>query len=125
MLGFPTLALVAAQARATTGAGELTVCMTRGHGEWFVQDYGADGLPQGSVTSLPPETAVERGAHTLIVGSKADEFAEALAQAQRPTGDAQNMLPDARYALSLPESLLTTRLTPLYGRAPDAKLPGQ
>lgn len=125
VLGFPTLALVAAQARATTGAGELTVCMTRGHGEWFVQDYGADGLPQGSVTSLPPETAVERGAHTLIVGSKADEFAEALAQAQRPTGDAQNMLPDARYALSLPESLLTTRLTPLYGRAPDAKLPGQ
>ena len=44
VVGYPTLALVAAMARASH-PGALTVCMTGGHGEWFVQDFGADGLP--------------------------------------------------------------------------------
>jgi hypothetical protein len=33
-------------------------------------------------------------------------------------------LPDARNALLLAPQLLSTRLTPNYGRAPDARLPG-
>ncbi|HBK15316.1 MAG TPA: tRNA (adenosine(37)-N6)-threonylcarbamoyltransferase complex dimerization subunit type 1 TsaB, partial [Erythrobacter sp.] len=33
--GYPTLALVAAIARGEAG-GPVTVCMTGGHGEWFV-----------------------------------------------------------------------------------------
>src|SRR5690606_30763159 len=53
VLGYPTLALVAAMARRTH-PGPVTVCMTGGHGEWFVQDYGPDGLPQGNLVSLAP-----------------------------------------------------------------------
>ena len=37
VLGYPTLALVAAMARAECGAKPLAVVMTGGHGEWFVQ----------------------------------------------------------------------------------------
>ena len=35
--------------------GPVTVCMTGGHGEWFVQDFGADGLPQAGLRSLTPD----------------------------------------------------------------------
>ena len=36
VLGYPTLGLVAAMAREAH-PGPVTVCMTGGHGEWFVQ----------------------------------------------------------------------------------------
>src|SRR5689334_15610495 len=49
--GYPTLALVAATARREE-AGPVSVCMTGGHGEWFVQDFAADGLPEGEVQSI-------------------------------------------------------------------------
>jgi hypothetical protein len=32
-----------------------------------------------------------------------------------------DILPDARHALSLPPSLLTPHIQPIYGRPPDAK----
>ena len=56
VLGYPTLALVAAMARASH-PGALTVCMTGGHGEWFVQDFGADGLPENELRSQTPGQA--------------------------------------------------------------------
>ena len=37
--------------------------------------------------------------------------------------DAIALLPDARHVLAVPAALLTNALSPLYGRAPDAKLP--
>ena len=116
--GYPTLALVAAMARSQTGSG-VTVSMTGGHGEWFVQDYGSDGLPVGEVSSLKPETAAARPLRSILAGSKAAELAE-LAGAE-PGGVT---LPDASHALALPQALLTESLSPLYGRPPDAKLPG-
>ena len=57
--GYPTLALVAAMARAGTER-TVTVCMTGGHGEWFVQDFGTDGMPLDDVASLSPDTAAMR-----------------------------------------------------------------
>ena len=42
VLGYPTLALVAAMAFARR-PGPLTECMTGGHGEWIVQYIGTDG----------------------------------------------------------------------------------
>ena len=68
--GYPTLALVAAIARGEAG-GPVTVCMTGGHGEWFVQDFDAGAIPAGAVASLAPEAAAARAVHPLIAGSKA------------------------------------------------------
>ncbi|WP_370030822.1 tRNA (adenosine(37)-N6)-threonylcarbamoyltransferase complex dimerization subunit type 1 TsaB [Qipengyuania mesophila] len=117
VLGYPTLALVAAMARGKNNT-PVTVCMTGGHGEWFVQDFGADGLPADEVASLAPEAAAQRGARALLAGSKAEELGDIAQAPAAPT-----RLPDARHALALPDSLLGTALAPLYGRPPDARPP--
>ncbi|MEM6475091.1 MAG: tRNA (adenosine(37)-N6)-threonylcarbamoyltransferase complex dimerization subunit type 1 TsaB [Pseudomonadota bacterium] len=122
VIGYPTLALVATIARAQAGippnAKEVTVCMNGGHGEWFVQDFDASGMPESGAASLAPEAAAHQGSYTCIAGNRASE----LAQAQ---GDElfqpHETLPDARFARLLPEALLTSDLSPIYGRAPDAK----
>ena len=114
--GYPTLALVAAMARREHG-GPITVCMTGGHGEWFVQDFGSNGIPENTLNSLPPAEAGARQNHQVIAGSQA----AAMSAANRTTLD---LLPDARFALSVPEALLIGTISPTYGRAPDARLPG-
>jgi tRNA threonylcarbamoyl adenosine modification protein YeaZ len=114
VLGYPTLALVAAMA-AKDEAGPVTVCMNGGHGEWFVQDF-ADGRATGEVRSLAPEAALARGAQPLIAGNRAQEFA-AMFESER---HALELLPDAGAVLELGESPLTADLTPIYGRGPDA-----
>jgi tRNA threonylcarbamoyl adenosine modification protein YeaZ len=119
VLGYPTLALVAAMARHEH-SGPVTVCMTGGHGEWFVQDFGADGLPERNLLSLSPDDAAKACRHPVIGGSKAHELAETAGAGQI----ALDILPDARYFPLLPPSLLDSDLTPIYGRPPDARLPG-
>jgi tRNA threonylcarbamoyl adenosine modification protein YeaZ len=52
VLGYPTLALIAAQARAEHPGAPVTVCVNGGHGEWFVQDFGADSLPAAAPLAL-------------------------------------------------------------------------
>ncbi|MEO6388696.1 MAG: tRNA (adenosine(37)-N6)-threonylcarbamoyltransferase complex dimerization subunit type 1 TsaB [Croceibacterium sp.] len=117
VLGYPTLTLVAAMAAARR-PGPVTVCMTGGHGEWFVQPFAADGMPEATQVSLAPEQAAA-GAHTVVAGSQA----EALV-ALRGSGEALPLLPDARAFILLNAALLTPDLAPIYGRAPDARLPG-
>lgn len=117
--GYPTLALVAAMAGARE---DLRVCMSGGHGEWFVQDFAGNGVPLTPLASLCPADAAQRDGPALIVGSQA----QALAQRRTDGGigiRALAMLPDARHALLVPTELVTSDLAPLYGRAPDAKLP--
>lgn len=116
VLGYPTLALVAAQATAAEPGG-VTVCMNGGHGEYFVQNFGADGEPEDPVRSLPPNAAAEAARHTLIAGNRADALAVLIAEERRIC----NLLPDASHALLLDETRLTRDLTPIYGRAPDAR----
>ncbi len=118
LLGYPTLALVAAMARAER-PGPVTVCMTGGHGEWFVQGFGPDGAALAPLASLTPAQAATLGGADLVAGSQA----EALV-ALRGNGAALTLLPDARSFLLLPASALTADTAPLYGRAPDARLPG-
>jgi tRNA threonylcarbamoyladenosine biosynthesis protein TsaB len=118
VLGYPTLALVAAMARQAH-PGPVTVCMTGGHGEWFVQDFRADGLPGETLASLAPAEAVKYGNYPVIAGSQA----KAKAVLEGPGTIALDILPDARSFLLLPEALLTADLAPLYGRPPDARLP--
>ena len=118
VLGYPTLALVAAMARATH-PGAVSVCMTGGHGEWFVQDFGADGLPETRLASVAPAEAAGGWNYPVIAGSQA----KAKAVLEDPGTIALDILPDARSFALLPPSLLTADLAPLYGRPPDARLP--
>lgn len=115
VLGYPTLALIAAQARMAHPGAAVTVCTNGGHGEWFVADFGADGLPQGDTVSLTPETARNRALAGVIAGSRAAELAQAA-----PGAAVLDLLPDARAVPMLPLALLTPALAPIYGRGPDA-----
>ena len=120
--GFPTLALVAAGAQGSH-MGAVSVAMTGGHGQWFVQDFDADGLPQAPFAAASPDEALQGWNHAIVAGNKARALADHQSQAGidiegRVVIDA---LPDARHALALPPSLLTDALAPIYGRAPDAQ----
>ncbi len=120
VLGYPTLALVAAMALETERS-PVTVCMNGGHGEWFVQDFNDEGLSDDVAASRPPQEAARLGACPLVAGNRAQDMVALLDdEAYR----ALDMLPDARKALLVPDILLGARLTPIYGRAPDARLPG-
>lgn len=117
VLGYPTLALVAAQARAERTGAAVTVCMAGGHGEWFIADFGADGLPQGEAASLTPDAAAARACHAILAGNRAEEFASLRPE----TGlAAVPLLPDAAAVLLLPTALPSGALAPVYGRGPDA-----
>lgn len=115
--GYPTLALVAAMARAGTER-TVTVCMTGGHGEWFVQDFGTDGMPLDDVASLTPDTAAMRRTQDLLAGTRAEDLGAMIGVASAPI-----ILPNASDVLLVNDALLREQLSPLYGRAPDAKLP--
>lgn len=117
LLGYPSLALVAAMAR-NAGAVPVGVAMTGGHGEWFVQEFAADGTPLAEVVSLAPAAAAKTIASQLVVGSQADALVAA-----RGGGEARIGLPDARSFALLPLAALTTETALRYGRAPDARLP--
>ena len=119
VIGYPTLALIAAMARKRLGAGPVSTAMRAGHGEWFVQDFGEDGLPQTSLSSLPPQAAIDTARHVQVAGTEA----EALV-AGRGNGTALELWPDARELKLLPDALFMDNLAPIYGRGPDAHLPG-
>ncbi len=118
LIGYPTLAMVASMARDRTANGPLAVAMTGGHGEWFVQRFAGSGQPAGPLASLTPADAVAATDDALVAGSQA----EALVAA-RGSGRALAVWPDAGAFALLPADLLSEDVQPLYGRAPDAKLP--
>ena len=119
VLGYPTLALVAAMAQDAHQSDPVTVCMNGGHGEWFVQNFTAAGQPQGRLLSLTPEDAQASAHHSFAAGNRAEE----LLALDGPGMVALDILPDARKAGLLSEILFTANLAPIYGRGPDAKLP--
>lgn len=115
VLGYPTLALIAAQALGLRpDSADVTVCSNGGHGEWFVAGFGADGLPTGEIASLPPEAARARPHAALVAGSRAALLAEGTG------AEALDLLPDAAAVGLLAPALLTAALAPIYGRGPDA-----
>ncbi len=115
VLGYPTLALIAAQARAVHPGAAVTVCTNGGHGEWFVAAFAADGTAIGEAASLVPEAARARLPAGVIAGNRAAALAEAA-----PGAAVINILPDARAVPLLPPAQLTAVLAPIYGRGPDA-----
>lgn len=118
LVGYPTLHLVAAMARDVGEARDVAVVMTGGHGEWFVQSFAASGAASAPLASLTPSDAATRTGESLAAGSQAETLVAA-----RGSGEALVLWPDARAFPLLPASALTAAVQPLYGRAPDAKLP--
>lgn len=118
LTGYSTPALIAAIARAERGRQPVCVATTGGHDEWFVQTFGADGAALDDLVSLDPIAATERSAAALVAGSQADAFVR-----QRGHGEAMAIWPDARCFAQLPAEALNPDVSPLYGRAPDARLP--
>lgn len=119
VLGYPTLALVAAMARENAEQ-PITVCMNGGHGEWFVQNFDAGLCAEGPVQSLRPEQAQHACKHHVIAGNRAVELAGLFPDSSR---QAINLLPDATASQQLPSACLSPDLSPIYGRGPDAKIP--
>ncbi|MCL9981679.1 MAG: tRNA (adenosine(37)-N6)-threonylcarbamoyltransferase complex dimerization subunit type 1 TsaB [Erythrobacter sp.] len=120
VLGYPTLALIAAQAQAPAFNGHpgkaLTVCVNGGHGEWFVQDFGPDGLPETKALSLTPAAARGDIHYSYAAGNRA----AALLEFDGAGMVALDILPDACAVPLLNPALLTADLAPIYGRGADA-----
>ena len=116
--GFESCALVGAMARATHPGVPIDVAMTGGHGEWFCQRFDAAGAALAPIASYRPEEAVRALTSSVVAGSQA----EALVAA-RGHGHALALWPDARAFGELDEALLRPDPQPVYGRAPDARLP--
>lgn len=127
VIGYPTLALIAAMAREQRSTPVL-VATTGGHGEWFVQSFDQAGTPVTALASLSPEDAMAQangGAKGVIVaGSQAEALVTRRAALGLPAGEAMALWPDARRLMALSASAFVADLSPLYGRAPDARLPG-
>lgn len=116
--GYESLSLVAAMARAERPGAAIDVCMTGGHGEWFFQQFDAEGASTGAVESLPPSQAVVRSSASIVAGSQAPALA-----GECPGVTALDLRPDARAFALLAARHLHAAPRPLYGRAPDARLP--
>ena len=118
LIGYPSLALVAAIARDGRAPLPLAVVATGGHGEWFVQRFDEQGRATGEAASCKPADAVAAIPETLIAGSQAQALV-----ALRGYGEALALLPDANRFDLLPVDTLTGDVRPRYGREPDARLP--
>ena len=115
VLGYPTLELVRARSWQPAPRA-VTVCMNGGHGEYFLQNFDESGSPEDDVMSLSPDAAARTARHQVIVGNRAEELAALLGDGRL----ALPLLPDANYTYLLHKTRLTSDLTPIYGRGPDA-----
>lgn len=118
--GYSSLALLAATAFATEPEREaLAVVLEGGHGEVFMQPFAARPFAAvGPVESLPPAAALAALGTHLGIGNGIRHLA-ALA----PEAALIEALPRAADAVLLPSAFATLAARPIYGRAPDAKLP--
>ena len=115
--GYSSLALLAAMAGRD---GPVAVAIPGGHGELFLQRFAGDPLgPLDPLRSRAPSIAAGEIGEATVHG----EGAAALVAA-RGWGEATPLLPNAAEAWRLPSALASLPPTPLYGRAPDAKVPG-
>lgn len=117
--GYSSLSLIAAAALAAGREGEIAVMLEGGHGEVFMQAFAAGPRPLDALASLKPEAAIAALAGRHPVGNGVRWL-----QQVAPDLDGTPALPCAADAPLLPHALATLPPRPLYGRAPDAKLPG-
>jgi tRNA threonylcarbamoyladenosine biosynthesis protein TsaB len=112
--GYGCLHLIAAMARNNAGAVAVDVVTTGGHGEYFFQPFGADGMTIADALSLPPAQVAEHSNATIIAGDMAETVV-----ALRGNGTALTIIPDAKCWSLIPGHRLPP--APLYIRGPDAK----
>ena len=115
LAGYSALQLLARQVQRDRPDEPVTVANRAGHGELFVQNFGADGRALDRCVSLTPEAAAAAAATKSIVGSAAEELAKSV-----PGARAVDLLPDARAVYLLSPDDMTADPLPVYGRAPDA-----
>lgn len=119
VLGYSSLALVAVAAFEALAAERLAVVLEGGHGEVFMQRFSATPFAATEpLVSLRPEAALAQLEGLTAVGSGVRHLI-----ALDPAVRAVEALPDAAHALMLPEPMRALSPRPVYGRAPDAKLP--
>ncbi len=114
--GFSSLAIVAAAALKALPRERIAAVLEAGHGEVFMQSFAADLTPLDAPVSLPPAEAAAILGGTFAIGSgtyRLPDHVTARADA----------LPDASDLPLLTAALADLDPRPLYGRAPDAKLP--
>jgi tRNA threonylcarbamoyl adenosine modification protein YeaZ len=114
LAGFSSLALIAAS--AATDAEPVAVAVLGGHGQLFVQQFGAGLEPVQPVQSLVPAEAALSITAYRVVGSGARQLIEA-----RGSGEAVDSWPEAACVLQLSEALRNLPPSPVYVRPPDAK----
>ena len=117
--GYNSLALVAAAAFAACDDDAVSVVLEGGHGEVFVQAFARDLTPLTGFASMRPDAALAALDGRVAVGNGV-RWLTALS----PDLPAIEALPDAAEAWRLPPELTALPPRPVYGRAPDAKLPG-
>jgi tRNA threonylcarbamoyl adenosine modification protein YeaZ len=117
--GFRSTALVAAAAlQKQPGTAAISVVMDAGRGEVFMESFDAKLRSLAPVAALAPPAAAE-AAMAKIAGTAAK-----VVLAQRPTlCIVADVPPDAADVRLLPAAQRAAPATPLYVRAPDAKLP--
>jgi tRNA threonylcarbamoyladenosine biosynthesis protein TsaB len=116
LAGMSSLALLAAGASTRE---RFAVALAGGHGELFVQQFdGATGVPDGDAVNQPPAAAAAATSADLVIGSGARALVEA-----RGWGEAREQWPAAADALQISQPLRSLAAKPLYGRAPDARVP--
>lgn len=114
--GMSSLALLAAGASRES---EVAAAIIGGHGELFVQQFGAmTSKPMSELRNLVLAEAALFATAPLVVGSGAAKLIE-----ERGWGEARAALPSAADALKLPSDLLSLAPKPVYARAPDARVP--
>ena len=116
--GYGCLDLVAAMARAQSGGSDIDVVMTGGHGEWFFATYDAQGAVVAPLASLAPDAVIGLARAPIVAGSQAG------AVAARTGAHDLAIRPDARSFGLLDHAAWRPSVSPVYGRAPDARLPG-
>src|SRR5437764_15328018 len=114
LAGMSSLALLAVGAEA---GGEVAAAVSGGHGELFVQQFGAAGEPTSDLANLPPAAAAATTTARLVIGSGAAQLVAA-----RGWGEAREAWPSAANALELPPALRSVPPKPVYARAPDARV---
>lgn len=116
--GYGCLTLVAAMARRAVGANTvIDVVMTGGHGEYFFQSFDPKASTPVAPVSLSPQTLADLSQASIIAG---DIGADSSLVTR--THEFIELLPNAAFwHLVAPFPALPP--SPVYGRAPDAKLP--
>jgi tRNA threonylcarbamoyladenosine biosynthesis protein TsaB len=116
--GYSSLALIA---RGADLEAPFAVVIEGGHGEVFMQGFATrpDLHATDALASLPPAAALAQLGERIAIGGGV----RWLTDLPRVQDGGADRLPDASLALALPDAYRTLPPKPIYGRAPDAKLP--